>query len=137
MTTTSVRCHPSAFAAGATDAEIDARVLTILTLTVVVAWLPARSTAVPVKVCDPSAVTTIGGAHDAMPEPASAHVKVIVASASMTPLAPGAGVTAAAIVGAAVSMFTVNELTAVLPATSVALPVTCCAAPCADTVTGG
>ncbi len=123
-TTASVRCQPAGFGAGVTVAEIDGPVLTIFTVTLAVALLPARSTAVPMTVCVPAAVTTIGGVHESMPDPASAHVNVTVASPSMVPSAFGAGVTAAVIVGFVLSMLTVTDVLFVLPARSVAVPCT-------------
>ena len=135
-TTTSVRCHPLAFAAGATLAVIERWVLTTLTVALATASLPARSTAVPVIVWVPSAVTGIGAGQDAMPEPVSAHVNVTVALVSTVPSANGAGDTSAVMVGGVVSRFTVTAPVAVLPAWSVAVPLICCAAPCDETVTG-
>ena len=124
VTRTSVRCQPSALATGLGVATIVARVLSMFTVTLVVASLPARSTAVPVNVCCPSVVTAIGAGQAAIPESASAQVNVIVASEAIQPSAFGAGEIAAVMVGAVLSTDTVAVAAALFPAMSTAAPVT-------------
>lgn len=92
--------------------------------------LPALSTAVPLMVCSPCVVVVIGEGHVAMPDKASEQVKVTVAlGPKMIPLLFGPGETAALITGGVSSMLTVAHPCAVLPATSTAVPHTCCPAP--------
>ena len=97
----------------------------MLSVTLATAVLPALSVAVPVTTCPaPSVVTTRGAGHEAIPERSSAQTNVTVAFPFSHPAAVGSGATVAEIVGTVLSMFSVTLATAVLPALSVAVPLT-------------
>src|SRR5438552_15444864 len=96
----------------------------LIPVTVAVALVPAWLTAVPGTVCPvPSAVTVVGLGQVAMPDCASAQVKVTVTLLLFQPL-PFAAVRTAVINGLVLSMLTVTVAVVVLPARSVAVPVT-------------
>src|SRR5882724_10226905 len=81
------------------------------------------SVAVPLMFCGPLAVTVTGEGQDKTPERASEHVKVTVALvAGTTPCAFGGGFTVAEMVGGVVSILSVMDALAVLPAASVTVP---------------
>src|SRR5881397_3929124 len=85
----------------------------------------------------PSPVSVTGDGHDAMPESASEHVKVIVTGPLYQPLAFGLVVTAPVMVGFVRSMLIPpTEAVSLLPAMSFALPVTDWPAPSPPSVTG-
>ncbi len=97
------------------------------------ARLPAWSVALPLTEAIPSVETVTGDGHAAIPEPASVQVKVTWADAPLfQPFAFGTGATAALIVGAVLSSSTETFAEAVLPATSVTLPLTGVVPSCAD-----
>jgi hypothetical protein len=133
FTVTSALFQPFGFAA-LRLALIVGAVLSSFTVTELVAMLFALSVAVPptsvpfvsvLMVLD--AVVPPSATQLLRPEPPSlsAQVKVTVASALFQPAALGAGVTLWLIVGAVVSLrVAVCDAVAVLPATSVAVPVT-------------
>src|SRR6185503_14269054 len=106
--------HPALFGSGCTEATIVGAVLSILTVTLAEAVLPALSTAVPVTTCAaPSVVTVFDGEHVAIPDPVSAHVKFTRTSIRFQPVSFGGGTAVAEIVGGVSSaprMRTVNWL---------------------------
>ena len=70
----------------------------------------------------PSDDTVTGGGHVAMPDSASAHMKVTVTGVRFQPAAFGSGDTVADIVGADLSTLTEIVAVARLPALSTAVP---------------
>src|SRR5439155_40419 len=109
----------------------------MLSVTDAVAWLPATSTAVPVTTWPaPSVLTVMGSGHRAMPLPPSVHVKLTLTSLLFQPAAFADGLTTALIVGRLLSMLSVTDTVAWLPALSTAVPLTTCPAPSVLTVTG-
>ena len=95
--------QPAALDAGVTEATIVGAVLSMLSVTFAVALLPALSVAVPDTICPwPSVLTRREGGQDAMPEPASLHVKPTCTSERFHPAPFAAGVAAAVIVGGVV-----------------------------------
>lgn len=135
-TVTSSSYQPAPLGARSFDAVTDGRVRSSLTVTDAVAVLPVLSVAVPptrvpsvssVTVRDADAGEVPSATQDATPEPpsSSAQVKVTVASLLFQPAPFGAGETSAVMVGAVSSAGVVaNEAVRVLPALSVAVPVT-------------
>ena len=76
----------------------------MFSVTVAVAVLPALSVAVPDTICSwPSVLTRREGGQDAMPDPASLHVKPTCTSERFHPALLAAGEAAAVIVGGVVS----------------------------------
>ena len=125
MTVASWLTQPAAFGDGTTVAVIVGAVLSMSMVTVALAALPALSVAVPVTTWPaPSVVTTRGAGHEAIPDRSSAQTNVTVALPFSHPAAVGSGATVAEIVGAVLSMLSVTLAAAVLPALSVAVPVT-------------
>src|SRR3989442_14714255 len=81
VTVTFPLLHPAAFAAGLTATSTTGGVLSMLSVTDAVDWLPATSTAVPLTTCPaPSAATVAGSWHPAVPLPPSLRVKVTLTS---------------------------------------------------------
>src|SRR6266581_8929254 len=113
LTVTSVLFQPLAFASGERVAVMMGPDLSMWTVTLVDAWFPARSTAVPETVCVPSAITVTGSGQVATCERLSAHENVTVTSLLFQPLALGGGTAVAAIVGGVLSMLTVTLVVAV------------------------
>jgi hypothetical protein len=112
-------------------------VLSMLTETDALFEFPALSVALPeIFWVAPSAVTVVGEGHVAIPLDTSAHVKETVTSELLQPAAFAAGVADAEIVGLLLSIFTVAEAVAELPALSVAVRGIICPAPSAETTTG-
>ena len=75
--------------------------------------------------CGPFVVTVTGEGHVKTPDKASEQVNVTVALAAVTiPFAFGVGETVAVIVGGVLSMLTLVLVGVLLPATSVAVPLT-------------
>ena len=70
----------------------------------------------------PSVVTTTGSGQLATPEPVSVQTNVTVTAELFQPAGVDAGRAVAVMVGGRVSMETVADAEAVLPATSVAVP---------------
>ena len=137
LTRTSVLFHPAAFGGGLTTALIPGRLLSMLSVTDAAAWLPATSTAVPVTTWPaPSVLTVMGSGHRAMPLPPSVHVKLTLTSLLFQPAAFADGLTTALIVGRLLSMLSVTDTVAWLPALSTAVPLTTCPALSVLTVTG-
>src|SRR5438093_13241999 len=93
---------------------------TLMPLTVALVELPALSVAVPVADCAAaSPLSVTGGVQVAIPDCASAHVKVTTTSVLFQPAALAAGSRAPEIVGAVVSsIVTVCVAAFVLPAPS-------------------
>ena len=116
LTVTSPVRQPAAFAAGVTIALIAGGRVSMETVALVDALLPARSAAVPVTVVGPFALTVIGGVHVAMPDVASEQANETVTGFRYQP--PLEGGRFAAIVGAVLSRLTVSDVVAVLPAPS-------------------
>ena len=117
--------HPAAVGSGATVAEIVGAVLSMLSVTLAAAVLPAVSVAVPLTTWPaPSVVTTRGAGHEAIPDRSSAQTNVTVVLPFSHPVAVGSGAMVAEIVGAVLSMLSVTLAAAVLPALSTAVPVT-------------
>src|SRR5207248_11662696 len=103
MTVTSVLFQPL-LVAGVGVAVMDGLVWSMLIVTVVLAVLPARSTAVPVTAwVSPSVVRVSGAGQTAMPERASLQVKVTVTGVLFHPLPLAAGAALASMVGLVVS----------------------------------
>ena len=124
LTVTGVLFQPAAFGAGATDATTcsggnGCRLNWML----VVAVFPAMSVVLPLKVCNPAAVTVIGDGQIATPDKLSVQVNVTVAEIALTiPLASGAGETAALICGGVLSRLMETLVLAVWAAASVTVP---------------
>src|SRR5437763_227480 len=124
---TSPRYQPAALAAGAAWPTMVGAVLsTLIAATVAEAALPAASVAVPVTDWLAPSPTVGGVVQLATPDrPAwSAQVKPTVTLALYQPLALAGRSGAAEMVGGVLSMLTVAGSVAVLPALSVAVPVT-------------
>src|SRR3989442_12781307 len=137
LTRTSVLFQPAAFGGGVTIALIPGRLLSMLSVTDAVAWLPATSMAVPLTTWPaPSLLTVTGSGQRAMPLPPSAHAKLTRTSVLFQPAVFGNGLTTALIVGRLLSMLSVTEAVEALPATSTAVPLTTWPAPSVLTVTG-
>src|SRR3954469_14466484 len=85
-----------------------ATVSILIPLTVVVVWLPALSTAVPVTELAPWAETVVSGWQVAMPLTASEQAKCTVTGVLYHPLAFGSLVALPVIVGADLSTRTVK-----------------------------
>ena len=114
---------PRASGAGATAAVMAGGVLSILTVAVVLAVLPARSAAVPEAVCvAPSVAKEAGALQLATPESASEHAKLTVRFVLFQPKLLAAGVRLAVMAGGVLSTLTFVLGVAVFPATSVAVP---------------
>src|SRR5262249_37490859 len=103
------------------------------------ALFPAASTTVPLTVWfPPFEEINWSGGQVATPAPASAQVKCAVTGVLFQPLALADGLIDTFIVGAVTSMPNAALVTeAVLPALSVAVPTTVCAAPSALTIRSG
>jgi hypothetical protein len=130
--------HPAALGVGETTAMILGAVFDRLTVTVVVAVLPATSVAVPVKDWPaPSVETGTDGEQLATPEPESAQAKETVTLLVFHPLAFGAGEIVPTIVGGVVSIFTGIVIGVVFPALSVHTPVSGVVPSVATTMFGG
>src|SRR3989442_21364 len=137
VTVTFPLLHPAAFAAGLTATSTTGGVLSMLSVTDAVDWLPATSTAVPLTTCPaPSAVTVAGSGQRAILLPPSVHVKLTRTSVLFHPAAFGGGLPAALTAGGLLSMLSVMDVLAWFPATSTAVPLTTCPAPSVLTVTG-
>ena len=94
LTVTSELFHPFTFAAGAAVAVMLGEALSRFMLTLVVAVLPALSTAVPVTTwLAPFVDTIVGPEQEAIPDEVSAHVKLTVTFELFQPLEFGAGLT--------------------------------------------
>src|SRR2546428_641858 len=129
--------HPAPFAAGVTATSTTGGVLSMLSVTDAVGWLPATSTAVPLTTCPaPSAVTVTGSGQLAILLVASPHVKLTRTSVLFQPAAFAGGLTTALTAGGVLSMLSVTEALDWFPAMSTAVPLTTCLAPSAVTVTG-
>jgi hypothetical protein len=122
-TVTSVLFQPAAFADGDAVAVIVGARVSRLTVTEVVAVLPARSRAVPLTLWfAPSVDTMVSGGQYSTPDPASPHANVTVTSFLFQPAAFGGDDTNAVMVGGVLSMLTPNVTLAAFPARSVAVP---------------
>ena len=108
---------------GVTTAVIVGGVLSILTVMLTVAELPALSLTVPVTTVVPSAVTVTGGSQVSTPESASEVLNETVTLVLFQPFALGAGDAVAVIVGGVLSMLTVTLADAVWPPVSTTVPV--------------
>src|SRR3989442_339055 len=105
VTVTFPLLHPAAFAAGLTATSTTGGVLSMLSVTDAVDWLPATSTAVPLTTCPaPSAVTVAGSGQRAILLPPSVHVKLTRTSVLFQPAAFGGGLTTALTAGRLLSM---------------------------------
>jgi hypothetical protein len=115
--------QPFVFVAGDEAAVTAGAVLSIFSVTVAVAVLPALSvTDAETISLAPSAVTVWVGGQEATPEPESKQEKFTVTLVLFQPLAFGVGDVAAITVGGVLSMLTITLVVAVLPALSVAVP---------------
>lgn len=86
--------HPALFGAGDVDATMVGIVLSMFSVTDVLAELPAASVAVRLTICPvPSAPRTTEDGHDATPDPLSAQLKLTVTSPLFQPDAFGGGET--------------------------------------------
>src|SRR5438477_195217 len=125
LTVTSVLFHPLPLAGGAAWPLISGGVLSMLTVRLAEAVLPATSVTVPETTwASPSLVRVTGGGQEATGAPPSEQVKVTTTSVLFQPFALGSGDRVAAMVGAVLSMRTVRLAEAWLPARSTAVPVT-------------
>ena len=114
---------PRTSGAGTIAAVMAGGVLSILTVAVVFAVLPARSVVVPEAVCAaPSAVKAAGALQLATPESVSEHAKLTVTSVLFQPKLLAEGLRLAAMAGGVLSRLTFVPGVAVFPATSVAVP---------------
>jgi hypothetical protein len=110
VTVTSSLCHPAAFGSLLNDALMVGRVLSMLKVTLVVEVFPAKSTAEPGMIwLAPSVATVIGSVQLSTPETASLQENLTTTSELFHPLPFAAGVAAAEIVGAALSILIDNE----------------------------
>jgi hypothetical protein len=117
--------QPLALAAGAVTATIVGLVLSTLTLAVAVAAFPATSTAVPkTSWLAPSVETMTDAGQVVTPESPSEQWNVTVTSPLFQPLAFAARLTLAVMDGVVVSVLSVADVVAVLPAAATAVPVT-------------
>src|SRR5437660_173540 len=95
-------------------------VLSILTIATAVAVLPALSVTVPVTLWPAPSPSVVGAGQEATPESASLQVKLTVTSVLFQPLALGAGLGEALMLGAVLSMLMpLTAAAAVFPALSV------------------
>src|SRR4030042_34860 len=102
---------------GEEEAVIVGGVLSMLTVAEAVAIFPAKSVASPLTFCSaPSVVTITGSVTASTPDRLSEALKVTVTSVLFQPLALGSGEAEAVIVGGVLSMLTVAEAVAALPA---------------------
>jgi len=123
VTTTAALSQPFAFGAGARLPDRVGGLLSRLTLTDAVAVFPALSRAVPeITWFAPSVVTWTGAGQTSTPLPPSTQENVTVISVLFQPAASGTGVAVAVILGGVLSLLTVTEMLALLPALSVAVP---------------
>jgi hypothetical protein len=130
LTWTSVLFHPAAFGAGVAAAVTTGPVLSRFTTTVVEFVFPAPLVTVPETCCPlTSLLTTTGEEQFVTLEAPPLHAKLTVTLELFQPAALGAGVTVATIVGRVLSMLRVTVEVALVPALSVAVAVTACAAP--------
>src|SRR5438045_358702 len=105
VTVTSVLFQPAPLAAGVRLPPIAGAVVSMLTVAGSVALLPALSTAVPgTGWLAPAVATVVGAVQVAMPERASAQVKVTVTSVLFQPAPFAGGVCAWLIVGDVLSI---------------------------------
>src|SRR5262245_44660858 len=135
LTTTSDDVQPVADGSPWMDGGVRSRLMSSFA----VELLPALSVTVPLTgwAC-PSAVTVTGSGHYTMPEPVSAHVnETTTCGDECQPAAFGAGADVATIVGLVRSIVTDAVARAVLPALSIASPVTIWLAPSLETMTSG
>src|SRR6266850_7223981 len=119
VTVTFPLLHPAAFAAGLTATSTTGGVLSMLSVTEAVDWLPATSTAVPLTTCPaPSVVTVTGSAQRAILLPPSVHMKLTRTSVLFQPAAFGGGLTTALTAGRLLSMLSVTDTLDWFPAMS-------------------
>src|SRR6267142_3008276 len=99
---TSPLIQPATLGSGAIDTLTAGGVLSIFSVTVAIARLPAKSTAVPATTCPRRSVPTVfDGGQNATPDPASVHEKSTFTSVRFQPAAFAPGVAVTLIVGAA------------------------------------
>src|SRR2546429_1602773 len=110
--------HPAPFGAGLTATSTTGEVLSMLSVTDAVDWLPATSTAVPFTTCPaPSLVTVTGSGQRATLLVASPHVKLTRTSVLFQPAAFAGGLTTAPTAGGGLS-------TSALPGALTSFPAT-------------
>jgi hypothetical protein len=110
VTVTLLLFHPALLGTGDNTVVTVGGVLSRLMTLEAVALLPATSIAVPVMVWFAASVLTVcGEEHKAIPDSKSAQVKLITTSLLFHPLAFGAGVAKALIVGIVSSILTVTS----------------------------
>src|SRR5712691_11549866 len=110
---TGVLFQPLPLGAGEPAPVIAGGALSMLSVTLAEAILPALSTAVPVTTCPaPSVATVTGPVQLAMPEVASAQVNVTMTLVLFQPFAFGGGLAWAVIVGASSSVPTISTMIA-------------------------
>jgi hypothetical protein len=123
LTVTGAVSHPLAFGAGEIFGIIVGGVLSSLITTVAVAVAPAASVTVPLTgMFDPCVVTTVGEGQLVIGAPPGVQVKLTVTGLLFQPAEFGEGATRGVMVGGVLEMFSVICAEAVLPATSVAVP---------------
>src|SRR5436305_1845100 len=109
--------QPAALGAGDTVAVMMGAVLSRLTVSAVLAVLPAKSVAcLVIAWLPPSALTSTGLGHTATPEPASLHENITVTSELFHPAALARGLAVAEMAGGVLSIFNVTLTLAVFPA---------------------
>ena len=134
---TSVLYQPFAFGAVVGAALRFGGVLsTLMPVTEVLAVLPALSVAVPSTFWPAPSPRCCGPVTVSIPDRTSLPSKDTVTSSLYQPAGLGALSGAPVMVGAVLSMLTVAVAVALLPALSVAVPLTCCASPSVVTVCG-
>src|SRR5689334_12631308 len=118
--TTSVLFHPAVFGPGTALTVITGRVMSMFTVTVLLAVFPARSAAIPVTIWPaPSTVTGTCCGQLAIPEPESSHVNTTFTGVLFhSPI--GDGLMLPVIIGGVRSTLTVTLAVDVFPAASVA-----------------
>ena len=138
LTATGLVSHPPAFGVGEIFGITVGGVLSSLMTTAAVAVAPAASVTVPVTgMLAPSVLITCGDGQAVMGAPPAVQVKLTVTFVLFQPAAFGDGATIGTICGGVLEMFSVICADAVLPATSVAVPLIICPAPAVLTVCGG
>ena len=131
---TLVSFQPSAPGGGEIEPTMVGGVLSMLSVAVAVAPLPARSVAAPLTFWSPPSVVAVtGGGQATTPESASLQAKLTVTSPEFQPLALAAGNREAISEGDVLSTLSVTLAVAVLPAWSLAVPVMTCSAPSVST----
>lgn len=125
MTVTLELFQPAALAAGLAAEVMVGTVVSMFTVSVAVALFPALSVPVPFTAWfAPWVVRVVGPEQVDTPEVASVQAKLTVTDDLFQPKLSATGVWLGVMVGSVLSRLMVTEVDAVLPALSVAVPVT-------------